>query len=289
MDIVNVYGYLSDQSEVVIALGNHNNAHGILCYEPLNQLLQIHALSEVVIPSVVEFILHHEKPTGRPDKNVLYFSLALKEPHGDKKWLHIDIDKMGLANATVSSEKSIFTVNYSSVDKYDRSRMLAGSLYSLNTVFGEQTYTVSWKVRNFVNSELIMFLPTTWYVGASCESSTGLHNLIQHLKSDHFRGFVSREWCDNVTNVSNCSESKSCGDCMGYCPNPNHVCYPNSADSNFVCRVPGHEPILGSSALVTVASEPSSTNGITWLAVTSVFVIVIILALGLAFQTRRRR
>jgi hypothetical protein len=288
MDIVNVYGYLADKSEVVVAVGNHNNVHGIACYQPLDQVLQIKPLPDVAAPSVVEFLIHHENPTGRADKNLLYFSLALKEPHDDKRWLHIHINKAGVAEAVLSSDKSIFTLSYSAVDKNDRSRILAGSLYSITTIFGEKPYTVSWKVQNFTNGELIMFLPTTWYGADTCEPSTGLHALLQTLQSDQFRGFVTQEWCHNVPTVTNCNEGVTCGTCMGQCPNPNHLCYPNPEDSNFVCRVPGHEPNLSPGALVTVASDTSSTTGITWFAVASVFVIIIILALGLAFQTRRR-
>lgn len=289
MDIVNVYGLLADKSEVVVALGNHNNVHGLACYQPIDQVLQIKPLPDVAVPSVVEFLIVHEKPTGRADKNVLYFSLALKEAHDDKRWLHIHINKAGVAEAVLSSDKSIFTVSHSAVDKYDRSRLLAGSLYSLATVFGEQAYTVSWKVQNFANGEMIMFLPTTWYGGETCEPQTGLHDLLHLLQRDQFRGFVSPEWCHNVSTVTNCEDNATCGACMGQCPNPNHVCYPNPEDDNFVCRMPGHAPSLTPGALVTVASETeSTTTGITWLAVAGVFVIIIILALGLAFQTRRQ-
>lgn len=293
MDIVDIYGYLPDKSEIVIAAGNYNNIHGILCYQPINDLLQIRPLPEINVPSITELILNHETPIGNKDKNKLYFSLTLKEPHDEKQYINVKIestDKNKIACAVLSSEKAIFTIAYSNIDKNNHGRLLSGSLYSLATMFGEQNYTVSWKIQDFDNGDLVIFLPTSWYESQPsgfCEKKEGMHNLISLLNQPNIRGYTEQIWCENIPSITNCQNNIPCGNCMGQCPNPNHLCYPNPTNQNFVCRSPGKEPNIGNEIFVTFTTEEKNNTGIAWFAIVSIFVVFILLAIGFFLKSRQ--
>lgn len=288
MDIVDVYGHIPntlDGAEIVIGVGNYNNIHGLACYYPTEDLLQIRSLSEIMTPSVIELILRYENPTNTTSSNQVYFSLQVKNTD---RYININIEVDGddkVACAIVSPEKAFFTIDYSTIDKTPRSHLLAGALYSLQTTFGEQNYIVSWKINGFANGDLVIFLPTTWYenVDGNCHMRTGVSNLIDALNQLKFKGYTTQQWCETAPHVINCHDNNLCGDCFGPCQNPNHICWPDG--DKFICGFPQNEPNMVEFSMVSFAdtnSTPQTTGtAATWIAVVAIFLIVAILAWGL--------
>jgi len=353
MDIVNIYGPIPDKSELVIGIGNANNINGLLTYSSLDlkdpptttskssfmvDRLQMKSLSQITsskIPevtlsinesstiyindslTVVEVILNYEKPLTDSDK--LYFSLCVKDPKNTAKRQFININivvdgNKKIACATISHEKSIFTIDYSSIDRTPRFQLMSGAFYSLQTVFGEQNYIVSWNqpstsINNTSHSELqnvhdqvieeqytnyygdlIVFLPTTWYEynTNTCQLNSGVINLIENLNQTYFKGYTTTKWCEEVPSITHCTNDKLCGECLGSCRDTNDICYINSDPNNtdkFACVVSTKDFTLVSFAN---GSNPPQTTGTlaTWIALIAIFILVALLVWGL---TKRKQ
>ena len=316
MDVVNVYGHLCDNMDVVIGVGNYNNIHGLACYYPNEDLLQIRSMPEIMTPSVIQLILRYEKLTNTLSTDKVYFSLEVKnnDSTAPARYINVNIDVDGdqkVACAIISSEKAFFTIYYSTVDKTPRSELLAGALYSLQTTFGEQNYIVSWKINGFTNGDLVIFLPTAWYetidvseahigklntdypiVGSpraldgDCQMRTGINNLIDSLNQLKFKGYTTQQWCESASHVVNCHDNNLCGDCFGPCQDPNNICWPEG--DKFICGPPQNEPNMIQLSMVSFADTPSTpqTTGTaaTWIAIVAIFLIVAILAWGLTHK-----
>jgi hypothetical protein len=264
---VDIYGNISDKSELMIGIGNYNNIHGLLTYYPSNDCLEMKPLHEILTPSIVELVLTYETPSNINNKNRVYFSLGVKESrvlsssqlhctatqyndpeynndhHTEtlisqqkyNKYINVKVELDGdktVACACISSEKGFFWIDYSSIDKIPRSQLMAGGLYALKTTFGEQEYVVSWKIQGFSNGDLVIFLPTTWYERENiCEMKNGTITLMESLQQLRFKGYTSQQWCEEVPFVTHCTDSEQCGHCLGQCQDPNNICYVNGNPS----------------------------------------------------------
>jgi len=293
MDVVSVYGHICDKSELLIGVGNYNNIHGLACYYPNEDLLQIRSIPEIMTPSVIELILHYENQTHGTSSDKVYFSLEVKNSDigVPSRYINVNIEVDGdrkVACAIISPEKAYFTIDYSTIDKTPRSHLLAGALYSLQTTFGEQNYIVSWKINGFANGDLVIFLPTTWYenIEGNCHMKKGVNNLIDSLNQLQFKGYTTEQWCENASHVVNCHDNNLCGDCFGPCQNSNHICWPDG--DKFICGYPQNEPNMIQLSMVSFAettSIPQTTGtAATWIALVAIFLIVGILAWGLTHK-----
>lgn len=298
MEIVDIYGHISDGSELVIGVGNYNNIHGLACYFPErnhliseqwpgNDLLLINPISEVIAPSVLQLILKYENIPNDQPNNKIYFSLSVKDSGenqvGTKKYINVDIGSDKQACATVSTEKAIFSIDYSIVDNCQRSKLLAGSLYSLETMINKQKYIVSWKIQGFSNGDLIIFLPTTWYendgqeTNSSCRINSGVINLIERLNQLQFRGYSTKHWCEKIPQITNCDDNNICGKCFGRCLNTSHICYPKliaNKDEIFICGSPNSEIEANDSSSIVFANTFDTLI---------VFIIILFLVILLAW------
>lgn len=287
--VVDIYGHLYDNTEIVIGVGNYNNIHGLACYYPNDDLLQIRSIPEIIAPSVVELILHYETNKNSRNRNKLYFSLEVKSHNLTSKYIGVDIESINnqtVASAVISSEKTLFTIDYSSIDNTPRSHLISGSLYSLQTTLGEHEYIVSWKINGFSNGDLVVFLPTSWYenINNTCTIKNGINNLLDNLAQLKFKGFTTEKWCETASHVINCSNDTFCGDCFGHCQNNKHICWPN--DNKFICGSPENEPDMSKFNLVSFADTTPQTSGTaaTLVAVIAIIIIVSVLALGLIIK-----
>lgn len=269
MDPVTIYGLIPDGSSIILGVGNYNSVHGILTYLPTTDLLQMASLSKIITPTVLELIISYEIQS-----NKLYFTLMVKDTASEddpikrgNRYICMRTENDRRV-ACIGLEKTLFWIDYSSVDKVSRNQLLAGSLYSLQTVYEGMNHIVSWKIHDFSNCDLIVFLPTTWYetdVNASCQMKSGVSTLIESLNQSKFKGYSIQEWCQNIPGVVHCIDDKQCGACLGRCPNDNELCYSNSKNQ-FVCRS------------VSSQTETPSTTG-TNAALIAIVVIIIIVAL----------
>lgn len=278
MDIVNLYGHLLDKSKVTIGVGNYNNVHGLACYYNDKQLLQIKSLPELVSSEVLELTLNYE--------NGNYFSLTF----GDK-YLGVKVDDEGIT-AIITPYKTLFSIDYSSIDNNPRDKLMAGVLYCLTTQINGKFEIVSWNINGFSNGDLVTLLPTTWYENNNnvCIRNSGVNNLLQSLNQLHFKGYTSLEWCEDYNYVTNCPDGVYCGSeaCMGKCQEYNYVCWPNNG--KFVCGSPNSEPSMDINSQVTMNSNSQVTmnsntdmshmggSGATWLALCIILILAVILA-----------
>ena len=302
MEAVDIYGHIRDNSTVLIGVGNYNNIHGLACYYPSDDILQIRSMPDIMTPSVIEVIVRYERPTASMSSSKsaktskggkVYFFLEVKNNYAGEtsRYINVDIDVEDgkkVATAMVSTEKAYFTIDYSSVDKTPRDKLLAGALYSLQTTFGEQDYVVSWKINGFSNGDLIIFLPTTWYenVGGSCETRMGAGALVDSLNQLKFKGYTTQQWCESGSHVVNCHDNNMCGECFGPCQNPDDICWPNG--DRFICGPHRDEPNMIEADMVSfaqVSSTPQTTGTFAaWAAVIAIFLIVAVLAWGLSHK-----
>lgn len=284
LSVVDIYGHVADNSEIILGVGNYNNVHGLLTYFPAEDLLQMRPLDEVITPAVLPLVLTYETPPNTKVPNRVYFSLAVK---GSAQYINIELkdpenhngDKH-IAVACLSSEKAFFWIDYSSVDTIPRSQLLAGALYSLQTLSGEHEYVVSWKIQGFSNGDLVIFLPTTWYEQKeACEVRNGAGMLVESLHQLGFKGYTTQQWCEVASKVTHCSGDKQCGECLGPCPDPSQICYPNltKGHTKFICGPPNAEPRLTESLLVSFNETTSTTNEtLAWVAIAAIIIIVLI-------------
>ena len=293
LGVVDIYGHIPDKTEILIGVGNYNNVHGLLTYFPVEDLLQMRTLSEVITPSVLQLVLTYERPSHVNKTNRVYFSLAVKGFDANQKYINVKIEldnDKKVACACLAPDKAFFWIDYSSIDNTPRSQLLAGALYSLQTTFGEQDYVVSWKIQGFSNGDLVIFLPTTWYEqeGDFCQVKNGATILIESLHQLGFKGYTTQRWSEDVTQVIHCTDDRQCGECLGPCPDPKHICYPNLTSGNlgkkFICGSPTYEPKLNESVFVSFNESQNAPQGTTatWIAAVSIVIIVALLAWGLA-------
>jgi len=288
MDIVDIYGNISDKSELIMGVGNYNNIHGLLTYFPHDNLLQMRPLPEIITPSVIRVELTYENFVPRMNK--VFFSLSVKdELYSEKKYINVTIEtdeNRKIAVACISEEKSIFWIDYSCIDKTPRSELLAGALYSLKTKINGEDNVVYWRIKGFSNGDLVIFLPTTWYEkdrdDLLCQKKNGIITLVESLNQLGFKGYTTQQWCENVSNVIHCIENTQCGECLGQCQNPDHICYPNiNKPKQFICGPPNMEPNLNQLTTISFSETSSTTiNGTVWIVI---IIIIVLLILGLLY------
>lgn len=286
MSIVNIYGPIDDESGVIIAAGNYNSVHAVLTYHANEDLLQITQIKDVIPPSVMELMIKYEYPEFiEKDPKKIYFTLRIKD---SEKYIGVIIDANDsekIARTHIGTEKVYFSVDYSHIDNISRDKLLAGSFYALETIYGEQKYTVSWKIEGYANGDLIMFLPTTWYEkdeNGFCSMHNRVNNLIENLNQLYFKGYTTLSWCEDASHAVNCTDNNFCGECMGRCRNPDQLCYPHK--NKFLCSA--SEPLDFHSSAITMAQSSSSYNAITWLIIIAVVIVICGLVYGLTTKNR---
>ena len=245
MDIVNIYGHILDKSDIIIAIGNFNSIHGVLTY--IDKKLEIKHISDIRSYNILQLIITYESPSYIKNNyvgvNEIYFTLKVK---GINKYINIEIvnnnDKL-TAKPIISDSKAYFTTKFSSIDNIKRHQLLAGSLYNLETVLGEQKYIVNWPVSGFMDGDVVIMIPTKWYEkddNNQCLYKSDIDELLSSLNKSYFKGYSEKHWCQQFDYVYNCSSQNTCGDCLGKCSNSNYICVPNpnhniNNHSSFVC------------------------------------------------------
>jgi hypothetical protein len=254
----NIYGPLDNQSNIVLGIGNYNNVHGLLTSE--DDILSMKLLSEITTPNVIELNLEYSDNL---------FSLSVKDTN---KYVGVIIEDYNakIAHTCISDTKTYFSVNYSSIDKTPRTNLFSGVLYSLQTTINNISYTVSWKINNLPNGDLILFLPLSWY-DDTCTIKDGLITLVESLKQLNYKGYTNEHWCHNVKNIIHCDDEQKCGICLGHCDNTSEICDLND-DNTFVC--------VASNITVNDQTNNDQNNNqanYTWLAVILVLLIILLL------------
>ena len=277
MDVSNIYGPIDNDAEVVLAMGNYNNIHGLLTYITGDEL-QMKSLANAVSPIVAELVLSYNSD-GR-------FSLALK---GTELYIGVEspqlIGETRTVTATVTSTKTYFSLDFSAIDKLPRTKILSGVLYALHTIIGEYNYTVTWKIQGFVNGDLVIFLPTTWYEKtntSTCNKWSDTPILLDRLNQLRFRGYTNQKWCEQLPTLTHCTADSNCGKCLGNCHRKDHICYPDS-NGNFVCG-----PHDNNKDIIEVTNNTTTaTNNIVaiWIAVGAVICVILLLCYGLFRRT----
>lgn len=277
MDIIDIYGPIPNKSELTLGIGTYNTIDGLLTLQ--SNILKIQTLKN--INNIIELILTYENKIS----DRIYFSLAVKNSN---KFINIQIELINdknVAYACISKSKCLFWIDYSSIDKNPRSQLFSAVLYSLKTSFGEQDYVVTWKIDKSLNKDLIIFLPTTWYESSNCEINQGIDTLIDKLTKKSFKGFTTQQWCEELSFIKHCTNDQQCGECLGNCPNINHICYVDTQTPNsFICGPKELEPkILSTNVLPSNSSNVNCTY-ITWIVIISIFIIVAFLTWGLSYR-----
>lgn len=272
MDVVNIYGDLRNNVELVVGIRNYN-IHGLLTYETDGIVMK--PITNINSDSIVEVVLTYENETTCSDR--IYFSLAVK---GSDKYINIK-DNSGLAY--ISDEKANFWIDYSGLDRKPRDQILAGSSYSLKTMNNGEECVVIWKIDGFSSGDLVLFLPTTWYEKNGdnvCQSIMGINLLVEKLQQTNFKGYTKENWCNEGFDINNCSDDdEKSGNCMGYHNNEEHICY--IKEGNFICESVKEEPKIAD--LIPEANPPmTSGTTATWIAIVIVFVLVLLITFGLS-------
>lgn len=253
MSIVDIYGDLQNDSEIIIGAGNFNQIHGLL-----TDKLIIDKLDSINIKSIPKFILSYKILNRK-----LYFSLYNR---ATSMYLYINNNKYPILSAT----PQYMDIEFSCIS-HRNTEIFAGTLYSVK--FNNKI--ISWPVANFSSTELIMFLPTTWYenIDGTVQKLDSFHLLLQKIKLNYFKGYTNKYWCESVPNVEYCRYKDSCSNCFGSCPQKQYCSY----DKNFKCEYDDTNQ-----QSVTFASDTSSSSStiIFWI----VFVIILFLIfVGLIF------
>lgn len=272
-EIVNIYGHIADESIIVIGMGDYNNVKGLMNIN--NDKLQIDMIETINIINIKEIILKYEKNGN--------FSLKIKDTE-DYIGVNLENNK---AIAAVKNIKTLFNIEYSIIDKKSREKLLSGVLYSLKTKIDGKEYNVEWEIGNLFG-DLVMFIPINWYEEETCENISGVINLIERLNRPYFKGYTSLKWCQNGSKVLNCEYNTRCGKCMGNCPNYGDICYSSGIEGDFICGK--KEPDMLSPPNVTLNNESLnnniSGNGVTFLAIGLIFLIIILLMYGLYIKKK---
>jgi len=255
-DVVNIYGQIDNLSEVVLGIGNYNNVFGLLTLEEDN--LSMKLLSELLIPNIVELILEYSSEH--------LFTLAIKNTDkyiGVKSETSLNHVNGKVLYTCISDTKTYFSINYSSIDRVSRSNIFSGALYSLFTIVDGIKSYVSWKFNGLPYSDLILFLPLSWYGHDTCENKTGLITLVENLNQLRFKGYTNEQWCKNIKHVIHCNDEQRCGNCLGYCDDDLHICKLDD-NNNFICES-------------TIINTTNDQTNYTWLAVLLTIIIILFL------------
>lgn len=295
MEVSNIYGPISNNTEVVLAIGNYNNIHGLLTYVNRvgnTNILQMKPLADVMSPMIIELVVNYSSDSR--------FTLAIK---GTDNYIGVEdarlVNKVGevpqIRNVTtcISSTKTYFTLDFSVVDRLPRNKILSGVLYSLRTSIGEQQYTVTWRIKDFANGDLMIFLPTTWYEQRqeldniiTCQKFSETPILLDKLNQLRFRGYTNSKWCEQLPTLTHCTEDSNCGKCLGNCHHTNHICYPD-INGNFICALSNEDldilQVTMSSSTTSINTIRSETRTIvTWIVMGVILIIVLLLVWGLS-------
>lgn len=280
--IVNIYGPIANGDRIVIGAGNYNATYGLLSRIENGIQIQTRDLQPA---EVLEFIV---------DIAGSKFELSLLHAGSDPaQYLNVTLhsdDGVPRATVTLSPHRAYFRISYSNVDSNPRRNLLAGTLYALETTLGDQNLEVWWPIQDLPPGNLVTFLPSSWYEikESICSFETGMSSLLPRLQQLQFKGFSTEQWCQELSHVINCDGESICGECMGPCPNPNHICYKDETTHQFKCGPAAAEPqFLSSNITLAQASEPPTTTGdvATVIAVLIVLLIIGLLAWGLMNNT----
>ena len=276
MEVSNIYGPIITDTEVVLGIGNYNNIHGLLTHNPMNNILQMKSVDDII--SIIELVIVYEG-NGQ-------LSLAVKGT--TDSFIGVCNPNNGTVTACISKEKTYFTLEFSVVDKFLRNKILSGALYSLRVTIDSKEYTVTWKIDGFANGDLIIFLPMTWYersVGGVCNKWSDTAILLDKLKQSKFRGYTNSTWCEQLPTLTHCTEDHICGKCLGNCEQNNHICYP-VANGNFVCKpVDNTLDIVASETNNKTEATPETNNNGPILFITVLLIIMLLLVLSLKYYS----
>jgi len=279
-EIVNIYGHIADESIIVIGAGYYNTVKGLLSVINDDDDIQINIVDKLKSEKIIEIVLKYEQNEN--------FSLKIKDKD---EYIGIKLEN-NKAIACKNNVKTLFTIDYSIIDKKSREKILSGVLYSLKTKIKGKNYNVEWKIENLPNGELIMFLPLNWYENETCEKTSDINNLIERLNRLYFKGYTSLKWCKNMSKVLNCENSIICGNCMGKCPNFGDICYSSGKEGVFICGK--KEPDMLVPPNITLNNELTnnfsenniSGNGVTFLAIGLIIIIVSLLFYGIYIKKK---
>lgn len=289
-----IYGHLPNKSDIILALGTHDNITSLLTHVDHN--LQFTPLMEANLEDVAQFTLTYESPIISSIHNT-YFSLMHK-PNNKQVNVKIAVANDHLvASATLSADKTIFSIEHSNIDKFSRALLLAGAIYALKTNIGEKSYVVSWYQNSGNTVESVIILPIMWYedINGICVYKSGLTSLLDSIAQNKFKGYTSNKWCELLPTVEYCDGSNTCGACLGICADDNLLCYPSANligsqatySEPFVCGNREKEFSLLDHSNIASSNTPSTTGtNATWIAVIAIFIIVIVLAWGLFIKYR---
>lgn len=273
MDVSNIYGPITNDTEVILAIGHYNNVHGLLTHIP-NDVLQMRSLANIIAPTIIELILTYHSDNK--------FSLGVK---GTNMYIGVESpqNETRTVTAVVSDIKTFFSLDFSAVDKIPRSKILSGVLYSLRTTINEQQYTVTWRIQGFANGDLIIFLPTTWYEKDVdiCIKRSDTPILLDKLNKLRFRGYTNQKWCEQLPSLTHCTTDNYCGKCLGNCYQNNQICYPD-INGSFICGPSDDNKDIVDPTTSTTTTSSISRSTATWIAVGAIIIIVALLVYGLA-------
>ena len=289
MEVSNIYGPISNNAEVVVAIGNYNNIHGLLTHvgnidNTTVNVLQMKPLADVMSPMILELVVNYSSDSK--------FTLGIK---GTDKFIGVEdarlitkvnqVPEIRNVTACISSTKTYFMLDFSIVDRLPRNKILSGVLYSLRTIIGEQQYTVTWRIKDFANGDLMIFLPATWYERStdsntnSCQRFSDTPILLDKLNQLRFRGYTNAKWCEQLPTLTHCTEDSNCGKCLGNCHHSDHICYPDS-NGNFICAPPNDNLDI---VQATTDTTSNATRTIaTWIVLGAMLIIILLLVWGLS-------
>jgi hypothetical protein len=251
MDLATTYGPMSSNTELIIGVGNYNNIHGVLTYTGASSLnsatnIIVNPVAEAMTPNVIPFTVRYHDGGMYSFYNVEMGNYLSARLLSDNNCVAIVTDTL-----------TLFSLEYSGVDKTPRPELLAGVLYSLRTNIKGKNYTVSWSIKGFSNGDLIIFLPTSWYelVQGVCVNRTGVSTLVESLNKLSFKGYATDTWCKENPSITHCVDGTECGSCLGQCRDPDHICL-HVTDGKYVCtrvsRVTSKETTSSSGANMLV-------------------------------------
>jgi hypothetical protein len=231
-----IYGYLNDKKNIIITIGNNNNILGALIFK--NDKLQF-TDNNKYFDKIVEWELNYLSNSDTENKS---FSLYCKKFN-----MYLFTDENNIA--TLSTNKKIFNIGFSSVDKIPRQKLLSGVLYNLY----DDDKLVKWNMKKFSHVDLISFLPTTYYSlqdfqdsDSQVNSDSRVNNIIIENETIKFlmtgigsntgtdtdtrKKFTEKEWV-KYQNFLHCEKNNKCGKCLGNCNN-DKICVLRTEDSN---------------------------------------------------------
>lgn len=188
----------------------------------------------------------------------------------DGKYLGIEMVeqfRQPLALASLVDDRTVLQVEWSAVDATPRQSLLAGALSIFKTKLGDRDWTVHWRTPGLLPGDTILVIPTTWY-----DSSGQPHTELPPWHTD-FRGYTSLQWSQDAPTVRYCADGAYCGECLGYCRDPQQLC--SVTPNGLTC-------VGAVTAVPTATNIVVSSNWISLIAVISVIVLVILIVWGVS-------